>query len=105
MLVPAMRVMVSSVEYDDRLRLPLDSVHDPVEPVTQLAAAFPGAKLAVTVALATAAPELTSRTVTRPRACQAVSHQPLLTQTVLPERAFTATVWTGGGVAVPVPSE
>lgn len=80
----------------------LVSVQLPVLPVTQLPLP-PGEKLPDTVALATAAPLLMSRTVTT-----AEARQLLRDELALPAMDFTATVWAvcaGGAILPPLPCE
>ena len=83
------------------LMFPLESVQLPAPSVTQLLLA-PGVKLPVTVAFATAAPLLTSRTVI---VAEAVQLPPL--RTALPVMDLKETLWEvcAGGVTLPaVPS-
>jgi hypothetical protein len=103
MLVPETPVTVNTVVLDERLRLPLASVQLPLLPVTQLLVA-PGAKLPVTVALATVAFVPVSKIVTVACACHAFGRFgfPVVDAPVVID--LTATVSTvGGGVVVPPP--
>jgi hypothetical protein len=105
MFVPETPVTVNTVVGAERLRLPLASVQLPVLPVTQLLVA-PGAKLPVTVALATVAFVPVSNTVTVAWACHAFGWfgLPVVDVPVVMDRTATVSTVGGGVVVPPVPS-
>lgn len=99
MFVPETLVTLNVVESVARLRLVLASLQLPVLAVTQLLAP-PGLKLPLTLALATAAPVLTSRTETVAPAAQLFF---VLTEEAVMD--LTATEGTAALAGIPVASE
>lgn len=101
MLLPDTAVTVKTVIVVVEVIAPLVSVQLPFVSVTQLASP-PVEKLPLTVAFATAAVLLTSRTVAVAFARHVL---PFLLDVAVPVNELTATTVEGGSVAVPVASE